>query len=58
MAGELPEVGVMHAAVDSSVAFRELRYLQAVLWINPLMLTIQKANNQLSSLRILNEAEE
>lgn len=38
---------------DSPIASRALTYCQAVLWINPLLSAIEKANNQLSSIRDL-----
>ncbi|ELX5647797.1 hypothetical protein SJ075_001504 [Salmonella enterica] len=38
---------------DSPIASRALTYCQAVQWINPLLSAIEKANNQLSSIRDL-----
>ncbi|MFA1615468.1 hypothetical protein ABME00_14745 [Citrobacter amalonaticus] len=39
------------AASDSAASTGTLTYCQAVLWIKPLLSTIEKANNQLSSIR-------
>lgn len=43
--------GYADAAVDSPAAASTLTYCQAVLWIKPLLATIDKANNQLSGIR-------
>ncbi|MEQ3430446.1 hypothetical protein AAAZ16_20795 [Klebsiella aerogenes] len=48
--------GDADTAGDSPVASRELTYCQAVLWINPLLSAIEKANNQLSSIRELEQS--
>lgn len=45
--------GDVDTAGDSPIASRALTYCQAVLWINPLLSAIEKANNQLSSIRDL-----
>lgn len=39
------------AAGDSAAAAGALTYCQAVLWINPLLAAIEKANNQLADIR-------
>lgn len=43
--------GYADAAGDSPAAASTLTYCQAVLWIKPLLATIDKANNQLSGIR-------
>lgn len=43
--------GYADAAVDSPAAASTLTYCQAVLWIKPLLAAIEKANNQLSGIR-------
>ncbi|HCB3234486.1 TPA: hypothetical protein MYU69_000831 [Citrobacter amalonaticus] len=50
--------GAMHtdsgnadAASDSTTSTNSLTYCQAVLWIKPLLTAIEKANNQLSGIR-------
>ncbi|EML9985673.1 hypothetical protein RHQ60_001139 [Citrobacter amalonaticus] len=45
--------GNADAASDSAASTGTLTYCQAVLWINPLLSAIEKANNQLSSIRDL-----
>lgn len=52
------DTGRPDAADDRAIASNSMTYCQAVLWINPLLAVIEKANNQLSSIRILNEAED
>lgn len=39
------------AAGDSATAANSITYCQAVLWINPLLSAIEKANNQLAGIR-------
>jgi len=46
-----PDSGNTDAAGDSAVAAGSLTYCQAVLWINPLLAVIEKANNQLDGIR-------
>ncbi|HHR5464401.1 TPA: hypothetical protein ACS5PI_002048 [Salmonella enterica subsp. enterica] len=41
------------ATSDSTAAARSITYCQAVLWINPLLAAIEKANNQLKGIRKL-----
>lgn len=43
--------GDVDAAGDSATTTSALTYCQAVLWINPLLATIEKANNQLAGIR-------
>lgn len=43
--------GNADAAGDSAAAASSITYCQAVLWINPLLSAIEKANNQLSGIR-------
>ncbi|HGN9431200.1 TPA: hypothetical protein ACK11D_003825 [Citrobacter freundii] len=43
--------GYADAAGDSAITTRSLTYCQAVLWIKPLLAAIEKANNQLSGIR-------
>ncbi|HGY4720103.1 TPA: hypothetical protein ACNV1G_001253 [Citrobacter amalonaticus] len=45
------DTGNADAASDSATTSSTLTYCQAVLWIKPLLSTIEKANNQLSSIR-------
>ena len=47
--------GDADAASDSPVASSALTYCQAVLWINPLLAAIEKANNQLAGIREIEE---
>lgn len=47
--------GMPDAANDSSASTSILTYCQAVLWIQPLIATIEKANNQLTWIRNLEE---
>ncbi|CAK7066943.1 MAG: hypothetical protein CITR_02969 [Citrobacter freundii] len=42
------------AASGSTAATGSLTYCQAVLWINPLLAAIDKANKQLESIRVIN----
>ncbi|HFU1236805.1 TPA: hypothetical protein ACGQTC_001638 [Citrobacter braakii] len=46
-----PDTGNADAAGDSTAAASSITYCQAVLWINPLLATIEKANNQLAGIR-------
>jgi len=46
-----PDTGVTDATGNGSVAASGLTYCQAVLWINPLLVAIEKANNQLVGIR-------
>ncbi|MEB1082798.1 hypothetical protein VC892_22685 [Citrobacter portucalensis] len=50
--------GDADTAGDSPVASHALTYCQAVLWINPLLSAIEKANNQLISIRDLERSRE
>lgn len=43
--------GSADAASNSTVTPSEMTYCQAVLWINPLLAAIEKANNQLTGIR-------
>lgn len=43
--------GNADAAGDSAAAANSITYCQAVLWINPLLSAIEKANNQLAGIR-------
>jgi len=43
--------GNADAASDSAAAASSITYCQAVLWINPLLAAIEKANNQLAGIR-------
>lgn len=43
--------GNADAAGDSAAAAKSITYCQAVLWINPLLSAIEKANNQLAGIR-------
>jgi hypothetical protein len=45
------DTGNADAAGDSTAAASSITYCQAVLWINPLLSTIEKANNQLAGIR-------
>ena len=47
--------GNADAAGDSAAAAGTITYCQAVLWINPLLATIEKANNQLVGIREIEE---
>ncbi|HGU6442216.1 TPA: hypothetical protein ACNABU_002885 [Citrobacter amalonaticus] len=46
-----PDSGNADATGDSAVTAGSLTYCQAVLWIKPLLTTIEKANNQLAGIR-------
>ena len=43
--------GNADAAGDSTAAASSMTYCQAILWINPLLAAIEKANNQLAGIR-------
>lgn len=45
------DTGNADAAGDSTTAASSITYCQAVLWINPLLAAIEKANNQLAGIR-------
>ena len=45
------DTGNADAAGDSASSTSSLTYCQAVLWIKPLLATIEKANNQLAGIR-------
>lgn len=45
------DTGNADAAGDSAAAASSITYCQAVLWINPLLAAIEKANNQLAGIR-------
>lgn len=45
------DTGNADTAGDSTAAASSITYCQAVLWINPLLATIEKANNQLAGIR-------
>ncbi|WP_448885134.1 hypothetical protein [Citrobacter telavivensis] len=47
--------GNVDAASDSATSTSSLTYCQAVLWIKPLLATIEKANNQLAAIRQIEE---
>ncbi len=46
-----PDTRNADAAGDSTIASSAITYCQAVLWINPLLSAIAKANNQLAGIR-------
>ncbi len=46
-----PDTGNTDAAGDSTTSASSITYCQAVLWINPLLTAIEKANNQLAGIR-------
>lgn len=46
-----PDTGNTDSAGDSAAAASAITYCQAVLWINPLLAAIEKANNQLAGIR-------
>ena len=46
-----PDTGEADTVSDSAAAASSITYCQAVLWINPLLGTIEKANNQLAGIR-------
>lgn len=46
-----PDTGEADTVSDSAAAASSITYCQAVLWINPLLATIEKANNQLAGIR-------
>ena len=46
-----PDTGDADTVSDSAAAASSITYCQAVLWINPLLVTIEKANNQLAGIR-------
>ncbi|MFS9421600.1 hypothetical protein [Citrobacter sp. C411] len=46
-----PDTGDADAAGDSAAAASSITYCQAVLWIDPLLAAIEKANNQLAGIR-------
>lgn len=48
--------GHADAAGDGAITTSELTYCQAVLWIKPLLVTIEKANNQLAGIRDVEKA--
>ena len=50
-----PDTGNANAADDSAAAASSMTYCQAVLWIKPLLATIEKANNKLKGIRELEE---
>ncbi|MBJ8361272.1 hypothetical protein I6M76_01470 [Citrobacter cronae] len=45
------DTGNADAAGDSTTSASSMTYCQAVLWINPLLAAIEKANNQLAGIR-------
>lgn len=45
------DTGSSDAASDSTIAASSITYCQAVLWINPLLSAIEKANNKLAGIR-------
>lgn len=46
-----PDTGNTDAADDSAAAASSMTYCQAVLWIEPLLATIEKGNNNFSGIR-------
>ena len=46
-----PDTGNANAADDSTAAASAITYCQAVLWIEPLLATIEKGNNNFSGIR-------
>ncbi|MDE9585674.1 hypothetical protein [Citrobacter braakii] len=52
-----PDSGNADAASDSTIAAGTLTYCQAILWINPLLAAVEKANNQLEGIRAFEKKE-
>ncbi|MBJ8953634.1 hypothetical protein [Citrobacter braakii] len=50
-----PDTGNADTADDSTASASTITYCQAVLWIQPLLATIEKANNKLKGIRELEE---
>lgn len=50
--------GNADAAGDNAITSSTLTYCQAVLWINPLLSAIEKANNQLAGIRQIEQARQ
>ncbi|HGT8889857.1 TPA: hypothetical protein ACM4H6_004868, partial [Escherichia coli] len=48
--------GDIDSAGDRATTTRTLTYCQAVLWINPLLAAIEKANNQLAGVRQIEQS--
>lgn len=51
-----PDTGNADATGDSTAAASSITYCQAVLWINPLLAAIEKANIQLAGVRDIEQA--
>lgn len=51
-----PDTGNTNAADDSAAAASTMTYCQAVLWIEPLLATIEKGNNNFSGIRKIEKA--
>lgn len=51
-----PDTGNANAAYDSAAAASSMTYCQAVLWIEPLLATIDKGNNNFSGIRNIENA--
>jgi hypothetical protein len=50
------DTGNTDAASDSTAAASSITYCQAVLWINPLLAAIEKANNQLAGIQEIEQS--
>ena len=50
------DTGNTNATDDSTAAARSMTYCQAVLWIEPLLATIEKGNNNFSGIREIEKA--
>lgn len=51
-----PDTGNTNATDDSAAAATSMTYCQAVLWIEPLLATIEKGNNNFSGIREIEKA--
>ncbi|WP_431834235.1 Rz1-like lysis system protein LysC [Escherichia coli] len=51
-----PIPGTLTQTGDRATTTRTLTYCQAVLWINPLLAAIEKANNQLAGVRQIEQS--
>lgn len=53
-----PNTGNADAADDSTAAASSITYCQAVLWIEPLLVVIEKGNNNLSAIREIGKVKQ
>lgn len=53
-----PDTGNADAADDSTAAASSITYCQAVLWIEPLLVVIEKGNNNLSAIREIGKVKQ